>query len=68
MAVNTTVNKHTTIICSSVLVKQGYKYLVIKRSPSKIVAPNMVHTIGGKVDENEDPFVGAKRELEEETG
>ena len=68
MAVNTNVNKHTIIICANVLVKRDDKYLVIKRSPSKIIAPNIVHTVGGKVDENEDPYVAAQRELEEESG
>ncbi len=50
------------------LVKRGDKYLIMKRSPQKIIAPNIVHTIGGKVDANEDPYDAAQRELREEAG
>lgn len=68
MAINSTINKHTLVICANMLVKRGEKYLVIKRSPRKVVAPNIVHTIGGKVDADEDPYVAAERELLEEVG
>lgn len=68
MSVNSDINKHTLVICSNILVKRGDDYLVLKRSPHKVIAPNIVHPVGGKVENDEDPYAAAKRELLEETG
>ena len=68
MAINSEINKHTLVICSNIFVKNGDKYLVLRRSPKKVIAPNITHTIGGKVDADEDPYKAAQRELLEEVG
>jgi 8-oxo-dGTP pyrophosphatase MutT (NUDIX family) len=42
------------------------KILILKRSPTKSIAPNMYTGIGGKVEENETLYESAYRELYEE--
>lgn len=44
------------------------KIVMLKRSKEKKFAPNLYTGIGGKQEEVETPFEGAKRELFEETG
>lgn len=68
MGVNQKPNIHELVICANVFVRKDGKYLLLKRSPLKTFAPNVVHPIGGKVDANENPFIGAQRELLEEAG
>jgi 8-oxo-dGTP pyrophosphatase MutT (NUDIX family) len=59
---------HNLVICGNIFVRKDGKYLLLKRSPNKKYAPNVIHPIGGKMDQNEDPYVGAQRELLEEAG
>ena len=68
MAINTRIFKHNLIVCSNIVVRKGEKFLFIRRSNKKKVAPGFVHFIGGKVKLNEDPLIAAKRELMEEAG
>ncbi len=68
MAVNQKPFIHNLVVCSNVFVRKDGKYLLLKRSPLKKYAPNVVHPIGGKVDQNENPYAAARRELLEEAG
>ena len=68
MAINNTPHIHNLIMCTNVFVRKDGKYLLLKRSPHKKYAPNVVHPIGGKVDPDENPYTGAEREVLEETG
>ena len=49
-------------------IRKDGKYLVLRRSPLKKYAPDVVHPFGGKVDLGEDPYTAAVREVYEETG
>lgn len=51
------------------LLRDGH-YLVMKRSPNKIISPGVWSTIGGKLEQHElnDPKAACLREIEEETG
>lgn len=69
MAINSEPHVHNVIICANIFVRMpSGKYLMLRRSESKKYAPGFVHPIGGKVDENEDPFNAAIREVKEEAG
>lgn len=68
MPVNTDINLHHIVIAANLLCRKDDKYLFLKRSPGKIVSPNILHFPGGKVDAAEDPLIAAQRELLEETG
>jgi 8-oxo-dGTP diphosphatase len=68
MAVNSDLNYHNIIMCTNLILKKDGKFLFLKRSPLKIIAPNYLHPIGGKVENSEDPYKSAQRELFEETG
>lgn len=68
MTINTLPHIHNLIICANIFVRKDGKYLLLKRSPHKKYAPNVVHPFGGKVDPNEDPYNAARRELLEEAG
>jgi 8-oxo-dGTP pyrophosphatase MutT (NUDIX family) len=68
MAISTKPFIHNLVVCANVFVRKDGKYLLLKRSPLKKYAPNVVHPIGGKVDQNENPYVAAQRELLEEAG
>jgi 8-oxo-dGTP diphosphatase len=59
---------HKLILCSNVFIRKDGKYILLKRSPNKKYAPNFVHPFGGKLDKDENPYVGAIREVKEETG
>ncbi|MFA5926201.1 MAG: NUDIX domain-containing protein [Parcubacteria group bacterium] len=59
---------HELIMCTNVFVRKDGKYLLLKRAENKKWAPGKVHAIGGKIDPNENPLEGAKRELWEESG
>lgn len=49
--------------------KESTKTLIQKRCPSKKLYPNMWDiSVGGHVSYNEEPYISAKRELEEELG
>ena len=68
MPINTAPHIHNLVICANIFVRKDGKYLLLKRSPQKKYAPNVIHPIGGKVDPNENPYAGAQRELLEEAG
>jgi 8-oxo-dGTP diphosphatase len=59
---------HHQIICANVFIRRRGRILVLRRSPSRRYAANVVHPVGGKVDPGEDPFTAAQREVAEETG
>ena len=65
---NTEPEIHNQVICANVFIRKGGKYLVLKRSPYKKYAPNVVHPIGGKVELGENPYQAAIREAFEEAG
>ena len=68
MAINQEPNIHELVICSNIFVRKDGKYLLLKRSDKKKFAPGVVHPFGGKLDNNENAFIGAQRELFEEAG
>ncbi|HEY4518233.1 MAG TPA: NUDIX domain-containing protein [Candidatus Paceibacterota bacterium] len=68
MPINTAPHVHNLVICANIFVRKDGKYLLLKRSPNKKYAPNVIHPIGGKVDQGENPYTAAKRELLEEAG
>lgn len=68
MAVNQEPFIHNLVVCANMFVRKDGKYLLLKRSPLKKFAPNVVHPIGGKVDADENPMISAQRELLEEAG
>jgi len=68
MPVNQKPHIHEFIVCANIFVKKNGTYLMLKRSPLKKYAPNVVHPIGGKVDADENPYQAANREVFEEAG
>jgi 8-oxo-dGTP diphosphatase len=68
MAINSNVNVHELVVCANMFIRKDDKYLVLKRSPKKIHAPNVIHPVGGKVEPNEGALEAALREAFEETG
>jgi 8-oxo-dGTP diphosphatase len=59
---------HEQVICANIFIRKDDQYLVLRRSPAKKYAPNVIHPFGGKVDPGENPFEAAVREVKEETG
>jgi 8-oxo-dGTP diphosphatase len=59
---------HQNVICANVFIRKDGKYLLMKRSAKKKIAPNKIHPFGGKIDQNENPYLGAVREIREEVG
>jgi 8-oxo-dGTP diphosphatase len=55
---------------SGAFLKNGNRYLLMKRSSSRIIAPNLWSCIGGHIEKEEinDPLEACLREIEEETG
>ncbi|WP_461246058.1 NUDIX hydrolase [Treponema sp. R6D11] len=55
---------------SGAFLKNGESYLLIKRSPTRTIAPNIWSCIGGHMEKDEinDPLEACLREVEEETG
>jgi 8-oxo-dGTP diphosphatase len=68
MAVNTDLNYHSIVMCTNIIARKDDTFLFLKRSPLKKIAPNILHPVGGKIDNDEDPYTAAQRELFEETG
>lgn len=66
--INQKPNVQKFIVCSNVFIRMNRKYLLIKRSKYKKYAPNKIHPFGGKIDQDENPFDGAVREIKEEVG
>ncbi len=59
---------HQLVMCANLFVQKDGRWLMLKRSPKKTFAPNWMAPVGGKLEQNEDPLSGAKRELFEEAG
>lgn len=59
---------HEQIICANLFIRKDNKYLVLRRSPLKRYAPNIIHPVGGMVEIGENPYTAALREAQEETG
>jgi 8-oxo-dGTP diphosphatase len=68
MEVNSEANIHSIVIATNMFLRKGDEFLVIRRSDRKNDLPNLIHSIGGKVNNGEDPLVAAVRELKEESG
>ncbi len=68
MAKNRKKITHEFIVCSNIFVRRNGKYLMIKRPAGSRWMPNGLHTVGGKLEENENPYECAVRELKEEAG
>ena len=68
MPINTAPDIHEQIICANIFIRKDDKYLVMRRSPLKKYAPDVVHPVGGKVDLGENPYTAAVREVAEEAG
>ncbi|HKC04405.1 MAG TPA: NUDIX domain-containing protein [Patescibacteria group bacterium] len=59
---------HNLVLVSNVLIRKDGKFLLMKRSAKKKYAPGRIHPFGGKLDPDENPYVGAVREIKEEVG
>jgi len=68
MAINQKPVVHKMVVCSNVFIRKDGKYLLSKRSNKKKYAPGKIHPFGGKIDKDENPYVGAEREIKEELG
>ena len=68
MSINNVSDIHEQIICANIFIRKDDKYLVLRRSPLKKYAPDVIHPVGGKVDIGENPYTTAEREVEEEAG
>jgi 8-oxo-dGTP diphosphatase len=68
MAINNKPDIHEQIICANCFIRKDGKYLVLRRSPLKKYAPNVIHPVGGKVNLGENPYTAAIREVYEEAG
>jgi len=68
MPVNQSPCIHQLVMCVNVFVRKNGKYLMLKRSPGKTYAPDVIHPIGGKIEPDEGPFLAAQREVLEEAG
>jgi 8-oxo-dGTP diphosphatase len=66
--INQKPNVQKMVICANVFIRKDGKYLLSKRSSEKKYAPNKIHPFGGKVDQDENPYNGAVREIKEEVG
>ena len=66
--INQKPNVHKMVICANVFIRKEGKYLLLKRSDKKKYAPGKIHPFGGKIDQDENPYVGAIREIKEEVG
>jgi len=66
--INQKPNIQKFVVCSNVIIRKDGKYLLMKRSSNKKIAPNIIHPFGGKIDKDENPYDGAIREIKEEVG
>ena len=66
--INQKPNIQKFVVCSNVFIRKDGKYLLMKRSKDKKYAPNKIHPFGGKIDQDENPYDGAIREIKEEVG
>ena len=68
MTINQKPIVQNVVMCSNVFIRKDGKYLLMKRSANKRYAPGRIHPFGGKIDQNENPYEGAIREIKEEIG
>lgn len=61
-------NRWLTIPRTLSFVFNGDDVLLIKRASSRRVFPNRFNGVGGHIERDEDPYMGALREIREETG
>ncbi|MFH1971766.1 MAG: NUDIX domain-containing protein [Patescibacteria group bacterium] len=66
--INQKPNIQKFVVCANVFIHKDGKYLLMKRSKDKKYAPNKIHPFGGKIDQDENPYDGAIREIKEEVG
>ena len=66
--INTEPHIHENVVCANIFIRKDKKYVMLKRSEQKKYAPGFVHPFGGKLDPNENPYLGAQREVLEECG
>jgi len=66
--INQKPNIQKFVVCANVFIRKDGKYLLMKRSKDKKYAPNKIHPFGGKIDQDENPYDGAVREIKEEVG
>lgn len=68
MAINTDPDIHNVVLVANMIIRKEEKFLVLKRSPLKRFWPNVIQPVGGKIDLEEDPYIGVLREVKEESG
>lgn len=68
MPINSEPHIHENVICANVFIRKDGKFLLLKRSAHKKFLPNFINPIGGKVEKDENPYLAAMREVQEETG
>jgi ADP-ribose pyrophosphatase YjhB (NUDIX family) len=61
-------DKYSFVVPQKAVIKQGDKYLILKRSPKAPVYPNHWDFPGGRLEHGEDATSGLEREVFEETG
>lgn len=66
--INQKPNVQNFVVCANVFIRKDGKYLLMKRSKDKKYAPGKIHPFGGKIDQDENPYQGAIREIKEEVG